>query len=172
MDEMKSNPILKYVIRPVVGKGLWQDRASFLFFLAALVVFGYLIFAMLSSPFYFQKLGSMHPEQEVMGLRDLPELQPIDVYSQIIDAHPIFGTAKQETVVSKSPCDDFGQTFSLSGIVQGGQNEAIFVNKRTRQTHFVTAGNDLEGVSIQLIQNHSVIIRCAGDEKEILIEET
>lgn len=156
-----------------MGKGLWQDKASFLFYFLSLVVLGYLVFSMLASPFYFQKLGTMRPNQEIVGLRDLPELQPLETYQQVVDAHPIFGAAKQEvTAVSKNPCDDFSQNFSLSGIVQGGQSEAIFLNKRTRQTNFVVAGDSLENVTVQEIRGHSVVVACAGSEKEIMIEET
>jgi len=156
-----------------MGKGLWQDKVALLFYFLSLIILGYLIFSMLASPFYFQKLGVLRSDQEIVGLRDLPELQSLEVYQQTVNAHPIFGAAKQEVAAaSKDPCDDFSQVFSLSGIVQGGQSEAIFLNKRTRQTYFTAAGDSLENVKIQKIQEHSVTIACAGEEKEILIEET
>lgn len=173
MNEMKSNPLLRYIVRPILGKGLWQDRVSFLFFAIALLILVYLVVSMLTSPFYFQKLGTMQADQNLMGLRDLPELQSVDVYNRVVEAHPLFGTLKEEVAaVSKSPCDDFSQIYSLSGIVQGGQNEAIFMNKRTRQTLFAAPGDELENVTIRAIEDHSVRIACAGDEREIMIEET
>ena len=170
---MKSSSFLRYIIQPASRKATWQEYVAFLIYSASLVIFCYLIFMMLSSPLYFPKLGSLQLQKDIDALGSLPKLQPLDVYQQVLDGHPIFGSLKQEVpAASKNPCDDFIQNFSLSGIVQGGNNEAIFLNKRTRQTYFLSAGDDLENISIRTISEHSVIVVCAGKEKEILIEET
>ncbi len=173
MSVMKTNPILRFVASPAIGKGIWQEQVAFLIYSASLVMICYLAYLLVSSPFYFGRLGMMQLRQDLNEIRNLPQLQSLEIYRNILDEHPIFGVSKQETgVVGKNPCDDFVQNFSLSGIVQGGENEAIFLNKRTRQTNFVTAGENLENITVQAIKEHSVVVVCAGKEKEILIEET
>lgn len=173
MSAMKTNPFLRFVGRPLVGQGIWQERLAFLIYSASLVIICYLAYLIISSPFYFGRLGMMQLQQDSNEVRNLPQLQALEVYRSILDEHPIFGASKQEiSVASKNSCDDFVQNFSLSGIVQGGENEAIFLNKRTRQTNFVTAGGNLDNITVQTIKEHSVIIACADKEKEILIEET
>jgi len=150
----------------------WYRNLMWAVYGASGLVVGYAIFLVVQSPLYWRSLENPPQGAAAEVAEAVPEVKPLEVYRNILDQHPVFGAAKQETqTVAANPCDQFAATYALAGIVQGGENEALFNNRRTKETHFVKAGESIDQVTIHGIKPHGVIVTCGAAEKEIQLEE-
>lgn len=151
----------------------WQSAVTSAIYLAVIGMLIYSAFLIIQTPFYLRNLEASVSQASGDLAEGLPELKSLDAYRDIMDQHPVFGAAKQEGVTaSRSGCEDFASVNLLSGIIQGDVPEALFVSKRGRQTYFAKPGETLENIVVESVRDHSVIISCGNDKKELFIEET
>ena len=139
-----------------------------IFLVMALVYFVILLF---TTPFYLHRMQEPEVKKSSSNNSYAQSFQDLNYYASIVEAHPLFGVKQQQVIQpTRSACDDFKTKYLLSGIVSGNENEAILNDRSTKETRFVKAGENLDGVAIDQIKTNSVLLNCSGKQLEIAIE--
>jgi len=151
----------------------WPLWLSYVMYALSLAVGVYTIFLMVTTPFYVRQQLNVLPHSNLPSIDSLPVLKDVNAYRALLEQHPLFGIKTKEVAApARSACDEFQQKFVLSGIITGGQSEALFTSKVGDRTHFSHVGESIGGVTIEAIQSQSILISCSGKQVEILMEGT
>jgi len=151
----------------------WPEKFGRLLSIIAIILIVYLVILILTTPFYIRRIQDVASERNLGPAQVLPELKDIASYQEVINSHSVFGIVKQKAAApARSLCDEFKSKYSLTGIVTGSENEALFNSKAGKQTYFAKAGEVIEGVTVKNVDSHSVMLDCSGQQIEVTIEET
>lgn len=149
----------------------WLERLPLFVNLISIGVIGYLVVLIVTTPFYLSRLRNPEAKKETsqIGLNGMA--QDLSVYLSVLEKHPLFGNIKQAEGPVRSACSEFKTKYTLSGIVTGGENEAILNEKAGSKTRFVKTGEVIDGVTIEAIKPQSIVLNCSGEQVEAAIEE-
>jgi hypothetical protein len=149
----------------------WQAGVTFIFFMLAALVAAFSVIQIVRFPFEVQVTSK---SVDLSGLRRLPtsQLAPLESYQNDFSSHALFMKPKVQAPVKGPNLAELLKPYTLTGIIQGGDAEALIQNNMTKQTYYVQAGEGFDQFKVVDVRDHSVVVEFQGERKELFIEGT
>jgi len=140
-----------------------------IFFVLAGAVGAFTLIQAVSFPFRF-RITSKDSAAAGTYRVETTQLEPLAAYQQEFSTHALFSKPKAAEPVRRVDLAERLKPYTLIGIVQGVEPEALIHNFETNQTHFVQAGEQFDQFKLVEIKTHSVVLEQEGEEQEIHME--
>ncbi|MBI4372789.1 MAG: hypothetical protein HY585_03585 [Candidatus Omnitrophica bacterium] len=148
----------------------WASKLTIVFFAAALFFILAAAYEAVRLPLRIGFPPRIPSADEILE-PGLGELKPLSHYEREFAAHTLFARVRPETGAPVATFAEQLSKYSLTGLVQGDQPEAIIQDKTTQQIHFVQIGESFDEFTLIEIKPHSVVVEFHEDRAELTIGE-
>jgi hypothetical protein len=147
----------------------WQSRISYLFFGLAALTIGYTLVHLITLPLWGRAKAEKARTSDLALFKSF-ELVPSANYQKDLATHALFSKVKEQAAPVVIGLNDLIKPYSLTGVISGGQAEALIQNNATKQTYYLKAGEDFDKFKVLEVKNHSAVIGYQNEKKELFIE--
>jgi hypothetical protein len=145
-----------------------------LFFLFLSLVILAINFILPKEPAEIKFTSAASRPQDTEDKELLPKMKPYDYYAQQIGKRDLFAPSigKKEEVASgakSSTLREMVQDFSLIGIMEGQNPQAIIEDKKAKKTYFLNRGDYLGEIKINDIQAGKVTLEYEGESVDLFL---
>lgn len=147
----------------------WSSNLSLIFFLLSGVVGAMTLLQVILLPFRFRIEPPVGTADVVSSFKPV-QVESLAAYEQQFLTHALFYKPQITQSAKKIDLVERLRPYTLVGIVQGVEPEALIQNSRTNQIHFVQAGEQLDELKLVDMKAHSVVLEYDGEKRELHME--
>src|SRR3989338_1687271 len=121
----------------------WQTDVSSVFFIATALVIAYALIQVMMFPFWLRSSSKASQASDLQEFRTIT-LEPLEGYQKDFSTHALFSKPKAVVAVQPLGINELLKSYSLMGIIHGGESEALIQNITTKQTYYVREGETFD----------------------------